>query len=325
MDRCLTAASVSRFAQAVLDSTEPVQAEQIYEGGDHQSWFIDDDFVMRFAPDEDGSIRLLREIEVRELIRASGSPPIPLPRSVATGRWGSNQHLSFTLDQRIHGTSMEVTSITVTTERDLVTLLRNMRTVPIIDAVLAGVPYQPDCNLNLLRQNANDAFLRLTSRAQLQETEEECRLILKSANIPNFSCASDTEDGKQVPPTLIHADLKGEHILLDMHESGHIVGILDWTDTLIGDPATDISGLCISVGARMAVRIAKTAGYTLAVAARGVFLARCHTLMLLDDRLNGADDDSPEDLLRTQLKRAFEDAELNSPTDQQSVGLVSPS
>jgi aminoglycoside phosphotransferase (APT) family kinase protein len=41
-------------------------------------------------------------------------------------------------------------------------------------------------------------------------------------------------------PVLVHNDLLAEHILL---RRGRVVGIIDWTDAGLGDPATDFAGL----------------------------------------------------------------------------------
>jgi len=85
MEICLTASEVPRLAsKEALNSKHQVNTIRIQEGEDHKSWFIDNEYVMRFAIDEGASKRLLREIEVRDLVR--GSSAVPVPRSVATGR-----------------------------------------------------------------------------------------------------------------------------------------------------------------------------------------------------------------------------------------------
>jgi aminoglycoside 2''-phosphotransferase len=47
-------------------------------------------------------------------------------------------------------------------------------------------------------------------------------------------------------PVLIHADLYALHIICD-HEKGSVVGIIDWADSRIGDPALDITALLLDV------------------------------------------------------------------------------
>ncbi len=41
---------------------------------------------------------------------------------------------------------------------------------------------------------------------------------------------------------LLHADLGGEHLLIDP-DTSRVTGIIDWTDMEWGDPARDFSGL----------------------------------------------------------------------------------
>jgi hypothetical protein len=87
---------------------------------------MDNEYVMRFAIDGDASKRLLCEIIVRDVIRRSTRSAVPVPRFVATERWGTHQHLSFTLDEKLHG-SAEMADITTRTERDLVILFDSLK------------------------------------------------------------------------------------------------------------------------------------------------------------------------------------------------------
>jgi aminoglycoside phosphotransferase (APT) family kinase protein len=107
-------------------------------------------------------------------------------------------------------------------------------------------------------------------------------------------------------PTLVHNDIKGEHILVDP-QSGRITGILDWADAGIGNPAVDIAGLVLTVGNDLAKRIAREVGYGENQILQGVLQARCECVLRLDDRLNGGDKLSPVGLLRDQLFLSLED------------------
>jgi aminoglycoside phosphotransferase (APT) family kinase protein len=51
-------------------------------------------------------------------------------------------------------------------------------------------------------------------------------------------------------PALIHADLGPEHMLCD--PAGRLVGVIDWTDAQVGDPALDFSWLLTGLGERFA-------------------------------------------------------------------------
>ncbi len=51
----------------------------------------------------------------------------------------------------------------------------------------------------------------------------------------------------QGPPRLIHHDLSPEHLIADAR-TGRLMGILDWTDAILGDPARDFVGLVTARG-----------------------------------------------------------------------------
>ena len=95
MDISLTASDASRLAQEALNLKHPSTQHGSNKTETHQSWFIDNGYVIRFAIYEDASKRLHREIRVRDLVGVSSS--VLMPRSVATGRWGPNQHSLFHL------------------------------------------------------------------------------------------------------------------------------------------------------------------------------------------------------------------------------------
>ena len=46
------------------------------------------------------------------------------------------------------------------------------------------------------------------------------------------------------PPRLLHADFSAEHILLSS-DGRQVVGVIDWTDAEIGDPAFDFGYLWV--------------------------------------------------------------------------------
>jgi aminoglycoside 2''-phosphotransferase len=52
-------------------------------------------------------------------------------------------------------------------------------------------------------------------------------------------------------PAVLHADLTGDHILVDT-ETGEITGIIDWGDAIVGDPAYDFAGLLADYGPEFA-------------------------------------------------------------------------
>ncbi len=66
------------------------------------------------------------------------------------------------------------------------------------------------------------------------------------------------ETTKCFTPTLCHRDLTADHIIVQGEE---IVGVIDWGDTCIGDPAFDLTGLIMDWGIENAQRVSESLGY----------------------------------------------------------------
>jgi aminoglycoside phosphotransferase (APT) family kinase protein len=100
-------------------------------------------------------------------------------------------------------------------------------------------------------------------------------------------------DAMPVPdsPRLIHNDLSPEHLLLDP-ATGRLSGILDWSDTALGDPVRDVAPFAASHGWPFVREV--MAHYPASVDEpfwhRLRFLARlCSVLWLVDAHREGAD------------------------------------
>ncbi|WP_030661808.1 phosphotransferase family protein [Streptomyces rimosus] len=287
------AAEVARLVQDVVPGVHAADIRPIGEGGDHASWWVGPDHVARCALDSGGSERLRRELALRELI--GDRLGVPVPQSVANGNWARGR--AFTLDTRLDGVSAEQRPVPAAGEDDLARLLVGLAQVPVADAEALGVPPEAPRNMPGLLRRASAAAEAVAARGEF-DTAWLPRLRVREA------------EEATAPASLVHNDLKGEHLLVA--GDGRISGVLDWTDAVTGDAAEDVAGLAISVGAVAAVRIATAAGFDRGACARALQLARCDTLTLLSDRLSGQDD-SPLPLLRTQLRRAWEPTALDGP------------
>lgn len=78
--------------------------------------------------------------------------------------------------------------------------------------------------------------------------------ISKIENI--FSSYEKDEKNISNPLSILHADLKPDHILYDP-ETGHITGIIDWGDVCIGDPDFDFTCLSLFYDQDFVVRLLK--------------------------------------------------------------------
>ncbi|MFF2848343.1 aminoglycoside phosphotransferase family protein [Streptomyces sp. NPDC058001] len=268
---------------APLPDLRPVE-----EGGEHFSWWVGARHVLRLAPDRDATVRQRREIRLRDLVRPYVGVPVPV--GVASGTWGSG--LGYTLDQRLFGASGEERPVSAAGEPDLAGLLSGLRSVPVREAAALGLPHTPPRSLDRLRAEAERPARLLAADGEFDAG--------RLARLTPHAAGQLTPRAEAV---VVHHDLKGEHLLVT--DDGRVCGVLDWTDAVVGDPAEDIGGLALSVGGPAAVRAATLAGSVPRECLRGLWLARCDTVIRLAARLYGTDD-SPLPLLRTQLQRAWE-------------------
>ncbi|MFJ8230751.1 phosphotransferase family protein [Streptomyces sp. NPDC094448] len=324
-------ATLGADAVRALLHLEDTPVRRMAEGGEHATWFIGQDRVLRLATDEDVTLRQRREVALRDALR--GRLPVPVPESLASGEWAPG--LSYTLDRRLPGRSAEERQVSGAGELDLSGMLAALRSyghghpgpgdpdgagagdgggsgagAGAGDGNRAGdgtaaaggefragtgpaaLPREPVRDPAGLREEA----LRAVGRATVDPALDP-GLVPRRLAAPPPPAAPDTA-------VLLHNDLKGEHLLIG--DDGGITGVLDWTDAALGDPAEDIAGLAISIGAPAAVRAAALASYGPEVCLRGLWLARCDTLVRLAERVRGSAGGSPLPLLRTQRRRAWQ-------------------
>ncbi|WP_405793445.1 aminoglycoside phosphotransferase family protein [Streptomyces sp. NBC_01506] len=279
--------AVHDLVRPVLPSVAETDIRPVDEGGEHSTWWIGGSHVLRLALDPDTSARQRREVALRDLLRPRLAA---VPTSVASGEWAPG--LAYTLDARLPGISAEVREVSAAGEGALAEMLTVLRGIPASRTGALGLREHAPRDIAPLRSAAVRAAERLTADGEFDSG-------LMARDRPT---GAGPDQHRATPRVLLHNDLKGEHLLLDA--AGGLSGVLDWTDAATGDPAEDIAGLAISIGAPAAVRVATGARYTAARAARALALCRYDTLLRLADRLYGGDD-SPLPLLRAQLDRAW--------------------
>ncbi|MYV97508.1 aminoglycoside phosphotransferase family protein, partial [Streptomyces sp. SID3343] len=218
-----TADTVEHLARRVLGPGAGRSVRPIDEGGEHASWWVDADHVVRFALDADGADRQRREIALRDLLRPVVG--VEIPASVGLVAWAGG--LTATFDTRLPGVSAEVRTVAAVGEADLARMLIGLRSLPAASAAALGVPAAQPRALEALRQAAESAV-------ELLHTGGEFDAARWAALGPSAPARSPAD-------VVLHNDLKGEHVLVA--DTGGVCGVLDWTDAAIGDPAEDVAGL----------------------------------------------------------------------------------
>ncbi|MDN0197290.1 aminoglycoside phosphotransferase family protein [Streptomyces sp. S.PNR 29] len=291
-----TADTVRRLVRSLLkegpggtgDSSGP-DVRPVAEGAEPATWWVGTRHVLRLTPDRDAAVRQRRELRLRDLVRPH--VPVTVPASVAHGEWAPG--LAYTLDTKVPGGSGEEHDVSAVGEADLAGLLTGLREVPVRQAEALGVPRVAPRSLEALRRAAERAARRL---AQADEFDP-ARLTQLT---PPATVQLAAQPGSAV---LVHHGLTGEHLVVSA--DGRVRGVLGWADAVVGDPAEDIAGLARAVGSPAAVRAATLAGYGARPCLRGLWLARCDTVIHLADALTGRTT-APLPLLQTRLRRAWE-------------------
>ncbi|MGW7381928.1 aminoglycoside phosphotransferase family protein [Streptomyces sp. NPDC054794] len=284
-------------ADGAADTAGP-DVRPVAEGGAHSTWWVGTRHVLRLAPDRDASARRRRELRLRDLVRPH--LPVAVPTSVAHGEWAPG--LVYTLDIKLAGGTGEEHDVSAVGEADLAGLLTGLREVPVRQAETLGVPRTAPRSLEALRRMAVKAGQRLGAADEFDPARLQQLTPAGAAQLA----------AQRSGAVLVHHDLKGEHLVVST--DGRVRGVLDWTGAAVGDPAEDIAGLALAVGSGAAVRAATLAGYGVRPCLRGLWLARCDTVIRLGDRLEGRDT-GPLPLLRTQLRRAWETILLERVTE----------
>ncbi|MFF5857258.1 phosphotransferase family protein [Streptomyces sp. NPDC012751] len=296
-----TVETVRRLVRSLLkeggDGTGGPDVRPVTEDRRH-TWWVGDRHVLRLAPDREASVRRRRELRLRDLVRPH--VPVAVPTSVAHGDWAPG--LAYTLDTRVPGGTADEHDVSAVGEADLAGLLGGLRAVPARQAEALGVPRTAPRSLEALRRMAVHAAERLAAA-------DEFDAVRLHQLTPPGAAQLAAQSGTAV---LTHHGLTGAHVVVSA--DGRVRGVLDWTRAALGDPAEDIAGLAVAVGSPAAVRAATLAGYGARPCLRGLWLARCDTVVRLTDHLDGRAGGALA-LLRTQLRRAWEPILLERVTD----------
>ncbi|MFF9125132.1 aminoglycoside phosphotransferase family protein [Streptomyces sp. NPDC014889] len=302
-----TADTVRRLLRTLLkdgqDTAHGPEIRPVAEGGEHSTWWVGARHVLRLAPDREAAARQRRELRLRELVRPHLT--VAVPASVANGEWAPG--LTYTLDTRIAGGTTGEHDVSAVGEDDLAGLFTGLREIPARQAQALGVPRTAPRSLEALRRMAVHAAERLGAADEF----DPARMAQLTAPAAAQLAA---QPGTAV---LVHHELRGEHLVVSA--DGRVRGVLDWTGAVVGDPAEDIAGVAVAVGSPAAVRAATLAGYSARPCLRGLWLARCDTVIRLAARLDGRDD-APLPLLRAQRRHAWEAILLERVTEFREDG-----
>ena len=227
-EEILTANSVKAIITTAFPEFRGAHVELLDEGWDFQVFEDDARWLFRFPKREGGVAKLNME---RKLLSGLGEwVSLPVPNYEYFCESHESLSRPFAGYRKLLGVGGDTAKMVDRREvaRQLGVFLARLHTYPVDKAREAGVPEARDLV----------AHWRGKSCEQLQG--------LDGLNVNLGLLRRYLENETPVPfegaASLVHNDLWAEHILVDSR-SGRVSGIIDWGDTVIGDPAIDFACL----------------------------------------------------------------------------------
>lgn len=265
--------TVRRFVQEYLPSHRHRGLRELVVG-DFATWLAGDDVIVRFAFNDEGDRQLRCEATALAVIAPRLPVTVPEPTVLAPSAVG---HLAVAYPL-LPGLSGEQ--------------LRPLG--PARDAAAAVVADV------LARLHAIDSTLiaadlptwEVDHAARLNSVVDLAPIVVDKAPEAITPPMTTYLDGNVALPTpasrrvLCHTDLKGEHFLLDRRTAA-IIGVIDWADIALDDPAVDIGSLAIWLGEAFVRSVANAYRAPDELVARGLFRIRTWILTEFANMLSG--------------------------------------
>lgn len=227
-----------RAALAPFPSLAGASVRYLHEGWDSRAFLVDDTWVFRFPKRRPMHERLA--VEIALLPRLAPLLPVAIPRFEHIGAPGPAYPFRFvgyrilpgTLGIHLDAAALDMPSLGA----QIGYALAALHAFPVEEARRLSV--RPDTFNNDLNARAREAAERLEEIAPHLGGPLRDRTAA-AIDLPTLSALSPAPP--RDPPCLIHNDLATEHLLFDPAPPGSLLGIIDWGDVAIGDPAIDFS------------------------------------------------------------------------------------
>lgn len=229
------------FPSLSVERIEPLP--HVGWGGDSDAWLVNGALVFRFPRTPEVAAQLAVESRLLPELAPSLPPslPLPVPRFTYLARAADTGAPLFAGYPAIVGGPLRPETLAARGQADeraaaalgaeVGRFLAALHAFPVARARALGVEEQrePERTRDLF-ERVRESVYPLLAPAQRRWTDHLVRDYLSNPRLWSFE------------PALVHGDLSGDHILLDV-ATGSIAGIIDFGDVAIYDPASDFTGL----------------------------------------------------------------------------------
>jgi aminoglycoside 2''-phosphotransferase len=199
--------------------------------------------VFRFPKREYGARAQAKEGRLLPLLRPHLTVEVPLPEYVAPP--SKDFPFGFSGYRRIGGHPLRPEGATESLAEELAGFLAELHRFPADRALEVGVPgvdrWRPEHER--LRRETRDALRSRLDPDEFRRVDGWWEGFLGDERLWRFV------------PRLTHCDLGPEHVLVE-ETTGGLVGVIDWGDAAVADPAIDFVGLYSACGGDFTSRVA---------------------------------------------------------------------
>ncbi|HKQ79220.1 MAG TPA: aminoglycoside phosphotransferase family protein [Blastocatellia bacterium] len=219
------------------------------EGWNSLAYLVNDEFVFRFPKRLEHWKELEREVTF--LAFAADLLPLAVPRYMRIAPGSPASAYGYAVYRYLHGHAMNVNALSQE-KRDAAAevigaFLRELHSLQLSPEVSYLLPREDE------RMVAEGYFVR----AQ-REIAPKLRPLEASALIKQFEIYLGSPENFLFQPTVLHADLSRDHILL---ENDSVTAVIDFGDVNWGDPDYDFMYLFVDFGQSFAEEVARRYGH----------------------------------------------------------------
>lgn len=226
------------LARALVGEQFPALAPQVVaplgHGFDNTAYLVDDAWVFRFPRRAVGAPLILREASVLPTLAQRVPLPIPVPEHV--GRASARFPWPFAGYRVLAGTTACAAGLTeaqrMAAAAPLGGFLAALHAFPVNRARPLGVIGDELGRVDVLARTVKaKATLAALQRLGLVDAAmvQRCEAVMQATPV----------NAQRPIPRLVHGDLYARHVLVDAQ--GAPVGVIDWGDIHLGDPAVDLA------------------------------------------------------------------------------------
>ena len=236
LDPPLSPETASAAIHACFPSVRTDGLTHLGSGWDFDAFLTGDGWVFRFPRRAECAVTLDTEQRLHDIVAAVLPPSVAIPNVELAGQPTAtfpNRYAGHRFIPRVPA-DMVAPSILQVTARSIGNALGAIHGVPESQARAAGIREAPANDPE--RQRWLDDRITASGSLRGMDSVLDDAVSWLRDNIHRQPTAFPG------PPRLTHDDLAPEHLLVDP-ETGDLVGILDWSDAVLGDPARDFAPL----------------------------------------------------------------------------------